>query len=133
MGLLDAALADAVLVLHLAFILFVVGGGLLAVRWPKLVPWHLAASAWGSFVALTNRVCPLTPLENFFLARAGRAGYEGGFIDRYVASLVYPEGLGPRAQMGLGLLVIVWNAAVYVRLWRLRARRRTPLPMSVRP
>jgi hypothetical protein len=114
-------LADLILLLHFAFILFVVGGGLLAWRWPRLVPWHLAAAAWGAVVALTNRVCPLTPLENLFLARAGRAGYAGGFIDRYLAPIVYPEGLSPRAQAALGVLVIVWNAGVYALARRRRA------------
>lgn len=114
-------LADLTLLLHFAFILFVVGGGLLAWRWPKVAPWHLSAAAWGAFVALTNRVCPLTPLENLFLARAGRAGYEGGFIDRYLAPIVYPEGLSPRAQAALGVFVIVWNVGVYAL-----ARRRRP-------
>jgi hypothetical protein len=120
LGFLFAVLADLVLALHLAFILFVAGGGLLAWRWPRLAPWHLAAAAWGAFVALTNRICPLTPLENFFLGRAGRAGYEGGFIDRYLAPVVYPEGLTPAAQTSLGVLVIAWNAGVYLLLWRRR-------------
>ncbi len=126
-GLFFAILADLTLLLHLAFILFVLGGGLLAWRRPRLAPWHLAAAAWGAFVALTNRVCPLTPLENLFLARAGGAGYEGAFIDRYLAPVVYPEGLSPRAQVGLGVLVILWNAGVYGLALR-RGRFRAPVP-----
>lgn len=126
-GFVFLILADLTLLLHLAFILFVVGGGLLAWRRPKLAPWHLAAAAWGAFVALTNRVCPLTPLENLFLARAGRAGYEESFLDRYLAPIVYPAGLSPRAQVGLGLLVILWNAGVYGLAFH-RGRFRSPPP-----
>jgi hypothetical protein len=118
--LVFAVFADLVLALHLAFILFVVGGGLLVWRWPKLLPWHVTAAVWGVFVALTNRICPLTPLENWLLVRAGRGGYAGGFIDRYLAPVVYPEGLTPSAQTGLGVFVIVWNLGVYLWLWRSR-------------
>jgi hypothetical protein len=128
-GFAFLVVADLTLLLHFAFILFVGAGGLLAWRWPRLAPWHLAAAAWGAFVALTNRVCPLTPLENLFLARAGRAGYEGGFIDRYLAPIVYPEGLSPRAQVTLGLLVILWNAGLYglgLRRGRFRTAPRAP-------
>ena len=78
-------------------------------------------------MALTNRVCPLTPRENLFLARAGGAGYEGAFIDRYLAPIVYPEGLSPRAQVGLGVLVILWNAGVSGLALR-RGRFRAPVP-----
>ena len=122
--MLFAFLADLTLALHLAFIVFVVGGGLLVWRWPRLRPWQLAAAAWGAFVALTNRICPLTPLENALLARAGQAGYEGGFIEHYLAPIVYPEHLTPRLQAGLGVLVIVLNVAIYsASMWR---RRRSP-------
>jgi hypothetical protein len=122
-GLLYAVLADLVLAVHFAFVAFVVLGGLLTWRWPKVRPWHLAAVAWGAFVALTNRVCPLTPLENDFLVRAGRAGHEHAFLDRYLAPLVYPEGLTPALQAALGLFVLGWNALVYWLGWR---RRRSP-------
>lgn len=121
MGLLYAFLADLTLAFHFLFIVFVVGGGVLAWRWSRLVPWHLACAAWGAFVALTNRVCPLTPLESHWLRLAGRAGYEGGFLDRYVAPIVYPSGLTPQIQVGLGVFVIVFNLAVYL-VPRLRRR-----------
>jgi hypothetical protein len=118
-------LAALALGLHLAFILFVVLGGFLVWRWPRLRLVHLAAAAWGAFVALTGRVCPLTPLENLFLARAGREGYEGGFIDRYLAHVVYPEGLTPGMQAVLGVFVVVFNVAVYAFGRRFRAPRRS--------
>ena len=118
-----ALLADLTLAFHLLFVLFVVGGGLLVWKWPKLWPWHLAAAAWGAFVALTNRVCPLTPLENFFLERAGRSGYEGGFLENYIGQVVYPSGLTPRIQAWLGGFVVVWNAAIYAAVALLRRRR----------
>jgi len=111
--------------LHFAFIVFVVAGGLLVRRWPKLVWAHLAAAAWGAYVALANRICPLTPLENWLSRRAGQGGYAGGFIENYLTWLIYPSGLTQVTQRWLGVFVIVLNAAVYA--WIYRNRRRRPV------
>lgn len=116
------ALADAVLVLHLAFILFVVLGGLL-VLWRRWLLWlHLPAVAWGILIEFTGWICPLTPLENWLRRLGGGRGYSGGFIDHYLGSLIYPEGLTRELQWLLGAFVIAVNAAVYLRVWRGRAR-----------
>lgn len=115
-------LADAVLVTHFAFIVFVVGGGLLAVwRW-RLAWLHLPALAWGIWIQLAGRICPLTPLENHLRLLGSEAGYSGGFIEHYLLSLIYPDGLTRSVQLGLGLGLITFNAIVYARAWW-RSRR----------
>ena len=121
-----ALAADAVVVVHLLFLLFVVLGGLGALRWPRLAWLHLPALAWGSWVELTGRVCPLTPLEIRFRAAAGQAGYDGGFIDHYLVPVLYPPGLTRTHQIVLGVALLGVNLAVY-GLWarrRIRDRRR---------
>ena len=120
--MLYLALADAVLVLHLAFILFVVLGGLL-VLWRRWLVWlHLPAVAWGILIEFAGWICPLTPLENWLRMQGGERGYSGGFINHYLASLIYPEGLTRELQWLLGALVLAINAIVYLRIWRSRAR-----------
>jgi len=118
-------LADLVVVLHLAFVAFVVLGGLLVLRWPRLAWLHVPAAVWGTLIEFAGWVCPLTPLENRLRYLGGEAGYEGGFVERYLLGVLYPEGLTPEAQLALGMLVLVVNGAVYARLWRRRWRRRT--------
>ncbi len=118
-------LADAVLVLHLVFIIFVLGGGLLVLRWSKAAWLHLPAAVWAAFIELTGRVCPLTPLENHFLQLAGRASYEGDFIMHYLWPIIYPEGLTPDIQKTLGGFVITLNGIVYAIVISRRKRRRT--------
>ena len=115
-------LADAVVVLHLAFVVFVVCGGLLVVwrRWAAAV--HLPAAAWGVYIEFSGRICPLTPLENHLRARAGDAAYSGDFIERYLLPVLYPPDLRRDAQVVLGLLALAVNAAVYIYVWR-RSRR----------
>ncbi len=115
--------ADAVLLLHLAFIVFVVAGGLLALRWRWAPLLHLPAAAWGAFVELSGRICPLTPLENALRLQAGQAGYEGSFIEHYLLALIYPAGLTHGIQFVLAALVLGVNIAVYAWVWRRRRRR----------
>ena len=114
--------ADAVLMVHGAFILFVIFGGLLACRWPRLRAWHLAGAAWGAWAMLSGWVCPLTPLENQLRLAAGQAGYAGGFIEHYVARAIYPDGLSRGVQVALGIGVVGLNLLVYGLAWRRRAR-----------
>ena len=105
--------ADAVLLLHAAFIVFVVFGGLLAWRWPRTAWLHVPAALWGAFVELAGSACPLTGLENAFLAKAGLAGYGGGFIEHHLLGAIYPQGLSRTTQMLLGGAVVAVNLVVY--------------------
>ena len=115
-------LADAVLVFHLAFIVFVVLGAFLLRRHPRLVWLHLPAALWGAVIEFRGGVCPLTPLENALRALGGDAGYPSGFIAHYLWPLIYPSGLTRELQIGLGLAVVVINLLTYGR-W-LQGKRR---------
>jgi len=115
-------LADAVVLLHFAFIVFVLAGGLLVLRRPWWAALHLPAAAWGAYTEFTATICPLTPLENALRRGAGAAGYPGGFVEHYVMPVIYPAGLTASLQMWLGLTVVVVNIAVYGLAWRRRTR-----------
>lgn len=117
-----AVLADAVLVVHLGFIVFTVLGGFLLPRFPRLVWLHLPCALWGALVELGGWLCPLTPLENRLRLLAGERGYEGGFVERYLLPVIYPEALTREIQIALGLAVLAINAVAYAR-WH-HARRR---------
>lgn len=112
--------ADAVVALHLAFILFVIAGGLLVARYPRAAYVHLPAVAWVAWLEFTGAICPLTPLENMLRVSAGEAGYAGGFIDHYLLAIIYPSGLTPHVQTVLGIAVLVLNVGAYAWLWRRR-------------
>ena len=114
-------LADVLLLLHGAFVLFVVAGGLLVLRWPRLAWVHLPAAVWGAAIEFLGFVCPLTPIEKAWRRTAGGAAYEGGFIEHYVTAALYPMGLTRPVQIGLGLLVLAINGVVYWVLWRRRS------------
>ncbi|MGH8197500.1 MAG: DUF2784 domain-containing protein [Steroidobacteraceae bacterium] len=116
-------LADAVLVLHLAFILFVVLGGLVVLRAPRLAWLHLPAVAWGVLLEVFGWICPLTPLENRLRALGGEGGYAGGFIEHYLTALIYPAGLTRSMQVALGVIVIAINLVIYIRLLTRRRGR----------
>jgi hypothetical protein len=116
-------LADLLVVLHLAFVVFVVAGGLLLLRWPKVAWVHLPAAAWGAIVEITGWICPLTPLENWLRQRGGLDVYAGDFVARYIVPTLYPEGLTRESQLLMGAVVIFLNAAIYtVVLLRRRPR-----------
>lgn len=106
--------ADAVLLLHLAFIMFVMLGGLLIVWWRYIVFLHLPALIWGVFVELTGRICPLTILENTLRIKAGAAGYSESFVEHYLLGVIYPDGITREIQYFLGALVAVINLAIYL-------------------
>jgi hypothetical protein len=105
--------ADLLVALHFAFVLFVLLGALLVVRWPKLVYLHLPAAVWGIWIEFSGRICPLTPLENALRRRAGESGYSGGFIEHYILPVLYPSGLTRGFQLALGLVVLAINVAIY--------------------
>ena len=107
------ALADLVLVVHLLFVLFVVLGGLLVLRWPAVAWVHIPAAVWGVLIEYTGWICPLTPLENSLRVRGGGAGYSGGFIQHYIQPLLYPAGLTRGTQIVLGSLVLLLNLSAY--------------------
>ncbi len=115
--------ADGVLVLHAAFVVFVVLGGLLALRWPRAAWVHLPAAAWGAAIEFWGWICPLTPLEQALRRLGGEAGYRGGFVEHYVVALLYPQGLTRGLQLALGLFVLAVNLAVYAWVWRTRTTR----------
>jgi hypothetical protein len=115
-------LADATVVLHLAFVLFVVAGGLLVLRWPRVAWVHLPAAAWGAWIEFAGWICPLTPMENWFRQRGGQTGYTVSFVDQYVLPVLYPATLSRETQWVLGGFVVAVNIGVYVLVLR-RARR----------
>lgn len=112
--------ADLVASLHFAFVVFVVLGGLLVLRWPRLAWLHLPAVAWGASIELLGWICPLTPLENRLRHEAGLAGYEGGFVEHYLLPLLYPASLSRSVQVILGLSVLLINAVLYGSILRRR-------------
>ena len=109
--------ADAVLLLHLAFIVFALLGAAFAARRRWLVVVHLPAAAWGFFVELTGRICPLTYAENFLRIKAGQSGYTESFIEHYLLAVIYPAGLTREVQFVLAGVVIVINVAIYAWLF----------------
>jgi len=121
--MLYRVLADLLVVFHLGFVLFVVLGGLLVLRWPRLAWVHLPAAVWGIWVEFSSTVCPLPPLENHLRHLGGEAGYSGGFIAHYIMPVLYPAGLSPRVQVVLGVFVVLLNVTAYVLVWRRRSDR----------
>lgn len=112
--------ADTVVLIHLGFIIFVVGGGFLAWRWRWLAWVHVPAAVWGTLLELAGWICPLTPLENNLRFLAGEVGYRGGFIDHYLIPVIYPTGLTHGMQLTLGTFVLLLNAIAYTVYFRLR-------------
>jgi hypothetical protein len=119
--------ADALVIAHFAFIVFVMLGGLLLLKWPRLVYLHLPAVAWGILVELQGWLCPLTPMEQHYRALAGETGYSGGFVQHYLLPLIYPAGLTREVQTLLAICVITTNlviyAVIYVKYQRSRRRQ----------
>jgi hypothetical protein len=118
-------LADLVLVVHAAFVVFVMLGGLAVLRWPRLAWGHLPAAIWGAGIEFAGGICPLTPLENHWRRLAGEQGYTGGFVEHYVVAVLYPEGLTRSLQIALGMFVLAVNAVIYVRVWSRKKTSRT--------
>lgn len=114
-------LADLVLILHAGFVVFVMLGAFLVVRWPRIAWVHVPVVLWGAGIEFFGGLCPLTPLENHWRRLGGELGYPGGFIDHYVTSMLYPDGLTRPLQFVLGALVLVVNVTVYA--WVLHRRR----------
>jgi hypothetical protein len=113
--------ADAVVAFHFAFVTFVVLGGILVWRWPRVAWVHLPVALWGALIEVTGLICPLTPLEKWLRLQAGLASYPGGFIAHHMTPLLYPAGLTRGTQLLLGAFVVILNLAVYSR-WLGRRR-----------
>jgi hypothetical protein len=110
--------ADGLVALHLLFVAFVMAGGFLLLRWPKLAWLHLPAAAWGAWIEFTGGVCPLTPLENQLRLAGGGSHYSGGFVEHYLLPVLYPENLTLPVQQVLGGVVVAVNLVAYGMLYR---------------
>ncbi|HWN19392.1 MAG TPA: DUF2784 domain-containing protein [Gemmatimonadales bacterium] len=111
-------MADLVVVAHFLFVVFVVLGGLLVLRWPRVAYLHIPAAIWGAAIELAGGICPLTPLENSLRQQAGGTGYSGGFIEHYILPVLYPSALTRDIQLLFGFLVIAFNVTIYVYAFR---------------
>jgi hypothetical protein len=109
--------ADALVIAHLVFIVFVMLGGLLLLKWRWLIYLHLPAVAWGILVELQGWLCPLTPLEQHFRTLAGETGYSGGFVQHYLLPIIYPAGLTREVQFLLAISVITINLVIYAVIY----------------
>ena len=115
-------LADLALIVHLAFVVFVLCGGLLVLRWRRIAWLHLPAVVWGALVEFSGWICPLTPLENWLREQGGETAYHSDFIAQYLLPVLYPGDLTRDLQLLLGTGVVILNTAVYWCLWRIQAR-----------
>jgi hypothetical protein len=117
--------ADVVVVVHVVFVLFVLLGGLLVLRWPRLAWLHVPAAVWGIIVEYSDSICPLTPVENYLRERGGLGAYSGDFVEHYLLPLLYPARLTRGTQLLLGSTALVFNALIYWRvLWTRRLKGR---------
>jgi hypothetical protein len=121
-------MAAVIVVLHFAFVVFVVLGGLLALRWPRVIWVHVPAVIWGALIEFTGWICPLTPLENRLRRAAGEAGYQGDFTAQYILPMLYPDGLTRRDQLVLGGIALAVNVAIYALVL---VRRRRPAAKDI--
>lgn len=110
-------LADAVLIVHVLFVVFAVAGALLVWRWRWLAWLHVPAVMWAAWIELSGGICPLTPLENELRVRGGGEAYAGDFVARYLLPVLYPDGLTYTIQVALGIAVVLLNVAAYVLMW----------------
>ena len=115
-------LAELVLVIHFCFVLFVVLGGLLALRWRSVLWLHLPAFVWGVLVQCFFWACPLTPLENWLRRLGGESGYAGGFLEHYISAILSAN-VSRGFQMGLGILLLGVNVLVYTLVFTRRRRK----------
>ncbi len=116
-------LADLVVAFHGAYVVFVLFGALLALRWPWVLWVHLPNAIWGVLIEYAGWVCPLTPLENYLRARAGEAGYSGDFIEHYILRALYPHGLTPAVRWVLGTFALLVNVTAYALVLRRKSRK----------
>ncbi len=115
-------LADLILILHFCFILFVIFGGVLLIRWNWIWKIHLPAVIWGVLIQYLQWSCPLTHLESYLRINSGESGYETGFIEYFVTALVYPE-ITPQMHLVAGFLLILINLAIYLYIFKIRTKQ----------
>ena len=115
-----ALLADLIVLIHFLFVLFVMLGGLLILRWRWIAWLHVPAALWGAVVELAGWICPLTPWEIRLRLLAGEAGYDGTFLGNYLIPVIYPPGLTRQLQIGIGALVVLLNVGIYLWIWHRR-------------
>jgi hypothetical protein len=118
------ATANLVVLVHVLFVVFVVVGGFLVARWPRLAWVHVPVASWGVFIEFRGWICPLTPLENYLRQRGGSSTYQGEFIEHYILPLLYPANLTPRVQIWLGSFALMVNVALYLHPIPARSRSR---------
>jgi hypothetical protein len=117
-----ALFADALAFIHALFVLFVIFGSLLVLRWPRVTWVHLPALVWGLFVEFSGAVCPLTPLESRFRVLGDESGYSEDFLSHWLLTVLYPESLTRGLQIALGVLLLLLNLSLYSWIWR-KSRR----------
>jgi len=113
-------LADLVLIAHLLFIVFVIFGGLIVLKWHRTMWLHIPCAIWGVLIEFFGWICPLTYLENYFRRAGNASSYEGGFIQHYLMPIIYPQGLTTGIQILLGVIVVAINLVIYYYVWRYR-------------
>jgi len=116
-------LADMVVLVHAMFVLFVVLGGLLVLKWKRWAWVHVPCVLWGAAIEFAGWICPLTPLENWLREKGGATGYSESFIERYLMPLLYPGSLTRQMQLAFGVIVLAFNVGVYAWLMRRMAKR----------
>lgn len=118
--MLNLVAADLIVLLHLGFIIFVIIGGFLVFKWWWIAWIHIPCVIWGAVIELAGWICPLTPVENMFRHAGGGPGYTFSFIEHYILPVIYPTALTRELQILIGVVVIVINVGIYVRLYFLR-------------
>jgi len=115
--MLYQTLATTIAIIHFAFIVFVIAGGFLVLRWPGMKWIHLPAALWGALIEIGGWICPLTILENVLLRKAGAAGYDDGFVAHHIFHVIYPNGLTRGMEFAIAAFVIAINVAVYRKVF----------------
>jgi hypothetical protein len=116
-------LADIVVMFHFAFVLFVILGGILSIRWRKIIWVHIPMAVWGALVEFTGWICPLTPLEYWLRVKGGGTAYRGEFVEHYIFPVLYPSGLTREVQLILGAFVVIINVLIYGYIFMVRKRK----------
>jgi hypothetical protein len=118
-------LAGLVAVVHAAAVLFMLTGALLALRWPRVLWVHVPLSLAILAIYVTGSDCPVTTLELWLRARAGRPGYTGGFIGHYITDPLGFPITATSTQVGIYVIAFLPNVIGYTLLVRQRLADRS--------